>query len=108
MLAQTGFTVLTFMLVIYVMGALLGVVLAVVCAVQKKMAQALKTTLYLMLLTLSTIMSAAPFLRMHGSYHDGEKLGIILFCLLNIIFIIVFVITRIKALNANHTPNPPA
>lgn len=105
MLGHIGFTILTFMLVIYVIGALLGLVCVVIYAAQKMTGQALKTMLYLSALTLSTVMSAVPFLRMHGSYADGEKLGILLFCLLNILLMVIFSISRIMALTAGHDRN---
>lgn len=98
MLGNFGLAILSFMLAMYALNVLYGVIFTIVYLVKKMGMDAAKTIAYVILLGMTTALIAAAFLKMHGSYSDMERLMIILLCVVNIILMIIFAITRVKVL----------
>lgn len=98
MLGNLGLAILSFMLAMYALSVVYGVIFAIVYLMKKLGMHAARTIAYVLLLGMTTALSAAPFLKMHGSYSDMERLLIISFCVANIILMILFAITRVKVL----------
>ena len=98
MLAKIGIFVLIIMIISYIITATFGVYCAGLHLVKKHIGRAIRTMLYLLLLIGTTIICIVPFLRMHGSYDDIDRLIIIFLCLANILLMAFFIKTRIKIL----------
>jgi hypothetical protein len=94
MLRDVLLSVLLFMLSMYALTILYGVVFAIVYATKKMYRHVANTIAYVILLGLTTAMCALPFLKMHGNYSDMERVFILLFCILNIFLMILFAVSR--------------
>ena len=90
--------VLLFMLVMYALTVVYGLSFAIVYALKKLRLHAVRTIAYVLLLGMANLLAAAPFLKMHGSYSDMGRLGIVLLCVVNILLMIGFAFTRVKVL----------
>ncbi|MBI1425036.1 MAG: hypothetical protein GC149_16440 [Gammaproteobacteria bacterium] len=98
MLGSLGLGILSFMLAMYALTVVYGLSFAVVYMTKKLGMHAVRTIAYVILLALTTALTALPFLKMHGSYSDTARWLIILLCLANIILMLVFAISRVKVL----------
>ena len=99
MLGSLGLGILSFMLAMYALTVVYGLSFAIVYVTKKMGTHAVRTIAYVILLALTTALSALPFLKMHGSYSDMDRWLIILLCLANIILMLVFAISRVKVLS---------
>jgi ABC-type Fe3+-siderophore transport system permease subunit len=98
MLGQIGISILVLMLFVFAVNGIAGVIISVVFLTNKMYGHCAKSIIYLFLLGITTTFTALPFLKMHGSYSDTDRALIIAFCLINIALILLYFITRIKAL----------
>lgn len=108
MLGNLGLAILSFMLAMYALSVVYGVIFSIVYMVKKLGMDAVRTIAYVLLLGITNLLSAIPFLKMHGSYSDMERLVIIAFCVTNILLMIIFAISRVKVLNKAGAQTPPA
>jgi hypothetical protein len=99
MLGDLGLGVLLFMLSMYALTVVYGLVFAIVYVVKKMGRLAVRTIAYIFLLGMTTALCATPFLKMHGSYSDTDRILIILFCLINIFLMVLFAVSRVIALS---------
>lgn len=94
MLGEIGIAFLIIMVVAYLAGLPVNLYCLFSCLVRKRFLHALKTLVYLVLVTFGTLLCILPFLKMHGSYTDTERLAIIALCAANLGFILLVAFTR--------------
>ena len=99
MLGEIGISILVLMLFVFALNAVFGIIVSIVLATKRMYTQSVKSIIYLIGLGVTTILASLPFLRMHGSYSDLDRVLIIVFCLFNIALILVYIVTRLKALS---------
>ena len=98
--------VYTFIIIIghgYVAALLFGGFSFVFYLTNNSTFHAIKTLVYLMLLTATTIICALPLLRMHGNYNQSDKIQILTIWIINVILIMLFIITRAKIIKRINT-----
>ena len=98
MLGQIGISILVLMLCAYAINVIFGIIISVVFLFKNIHGESVKSIIYLFLLGVTTILTSLPFLKMHGSYSDADRILIIAFCLINIGLIFLYFVTRIKTI----------
>jgi len=102
MLEGIAVSILVIMLSAFAISAVFGILISLVFLIKKMYSNFLKAIIYLFFLGITTILTSLPFLKMHGSYSDTDRILMIAFCLMNIALIVLYLVTRIRIL-VNHS-----
>ena len=108
MLNTFGLAILSFMLAMYLLSVVYGVIFAILFVVKKRTMDAVRTIAYVILLGMTTVLSSIPFLNVHGSHGDLNRLLLIIFSVVNIVLMFIFAMSRLKVLNSGSTQTSQA
>ena len=102
MLEEYAFFVLVLMGSVYSGGAIVCALTIALCLSNKLKSQAVISLVSLVAITITSIICLLPLLKMHGSYSDGDTIGIMSIWGVNIVFITFTLISRVRVINGIH------